>query len=61
MLISFGLKADKNEIPPDISSHTFDTGLQKAEAGGSLNLGPDWSTQQVPGKTRLHNETLSQK
>lgn len=34
---------------------------QDPEAGGSLSLGPDGSTQQVPGWKRLYVEALPQK
>ena len=26
-----------------------------------LDLGPSWSTERVPGQSKLHRETLSQK
>ena len=32
----------------------------KAEAGGSLSLGPAWPTEQVPGQPRLVVENLFQ-
>ena len=39
-------------------AHTFNPSTQEAQAGGSLNLRPVWSTQQVPGQPGLHRETL---
>ena len=30
--------------------HAFNPNTQEAEAGGSLSLRPDWSTEQVPGQ-----------
>lgn len=31
---------------------------QGAEAGGFLNLTPEWSTSHIPGLLRLHRETM---
>jgi hypothetical protein len=39
--------------------HTFNSSTQEAEIGGSLNLGPAWFTEGVPGHPGLHKETLS--
>jgi hypothetical protein len=40
---------------------TFNPSSQKAEAGGSLNSRPAWSTKRVVGKLKLHSETLPTK
>jgi hypothetical protein len=40
--------------------HTFNSSTQDAEAGGSLNLRPVWTTEWAPGQPNLHRETLSQ-
>jgi hypothetical protein len=34
---------------------------QEAKAGGALSLRPAWSTELVPGWSRIHRVTLSQK
>ena len=39
---------------------TFNLSTQEAEAGGSLNSRPTWSTQGVP-RPKCYTETLSQK
>ena len=42
--------------------HAFNPSTQEAEAGGSQNLGPAWSTELVLGQPELlHRETLCQK
>ena len=41
--------------------HAFNPSTWRAEAGGSLNSKPAWSTERVPGQPGLHGETLSQK
>jgi hypothetical protein len=41
--------------------HTFNPSSWEAEAGGSLNLRPAWSTQQVPGQAGRYRENLSRK
>lgn len=33
----------------EVAENTFDPSTQKTEAGGSLSLGPAWSTEQAPG------------
>jgi hypothetical protein len=44
-----------------VVAHTLNLSTEKAEAGGSLNLRPAWSTERVPEQSKLHRETLSQK
>ena len=39
---------------------SFNSSTQEAEAGRSLSLRPDLSTEQVPVQPGLHRETLSQ-
>ena len=40
---------------------TFKPSTQEAEAGGVLSSRPAWSTEVVPGQSRLYKETLTQK
>ena len=39
---------------------SFNSSTQEAEAGRSLSLRPDLSTEQVPVQPGIHRETLSQ-
>ena len=40
---------------------TFNPSTWEAEAGGSLNLKPAWSPEQILEQPMLHREALSQK
>ena len=42
-------------------AHTFNPSAWEAQGGGSLSLRPACSTEQVPGCSGLHRETLSWK
>jgi hypothetical protein len=39
-------------------AHSFNLRTLEAEAVGSLRSRPAWSTEQVPGQSRLPRETL---
>ena len=39
-----------------METHTFNSSTWKAEADGSLSLGPVWSAEQVQGQSRLSSE-----
>ena len=41
--------------------HIFNLSTREAEAGGSLNSRPAWTTEQVPGQPGTHREALSTK
>jgi hypothetical protein len=45
---------------PGMVVHTFNPSTGEAE-GRSLNLGPGWSLQSVPGQLELHSKSLPQK
>jgi hypothetical protein len=44
-----------------VVAHAFNPSTWESEAGGFLNLRPDWSTEWVPGQLRLYWENLSQR
>jgi hypothetical protein len=41
--------------------HSFNPSTWEAEALGSLSLRQAWTTERVPGQSRLQTETLSQR
>jgi hypothetical protein len=56
MFSNLNLRTDK--INPGIAVRSFHTRSQETQAG-YVSLRPAWSTEEVPGKPGLHNETLS--
>lgn len=41
-----------------VVEHAFNLNTWESEEGKSLSLRPIWSTEEVPGQSRLHRETL---
>jgi hypothetical protein len=48
----------KENLLLGVVTHAFDPSTWEAEAGGSLNSRPAWSTELVPGHPRLRRETF---
>jgi hypothetical protein len=59
--VNWGCAFQIRKSKPGVLVHSFNPSTMEAEAGGSLNLRPFWSTQGVPGQPGTHRKTSIQK